>query len=208
MSLAKYAPIGSPARVQVELQQALEQRFGSKIYRIKDHAWREFGLSYALKREEAKEILSALKTEESFLFNMLIDITAVDWLETREPRFDVIYQLLSLTYYHRLTLKIMVPNTEPELDSVLELWPAANFLEREVWDMFGIRFRGHDDLRRILLYEEFVGHPLRKDYPLRGKQPRVPLRVPELRNEAVDMRREELISLPSRRSGLQSKTKR
>jgi len=125
-------------------------------------------------------------------------------MDVREPRFDVVYQLLSIEHLHRLTLKIQVGEDNPEVDSVLDLWPAANFIEREVWDMFGIKFKGHGDLRRILMYEEFVGHPLRKDYPKRAKQPRVPLRIPELRNPSADMNREQLVSLPVR-SGLKEK---
>ena len=132
---------------------------------------------------------------------MLIDITAVDYLDSREPRFDVVYQLLSLTHHHRLCLKISADEAKPEVESIRSLWEGANFLEREVWDMYGITFRGHGDLRRILMYDEFVGHPLRKDYPLRAKQPRVQMRIPELRNTSPDMEREVLVSLPVRPGG-------
>ncbi len=86
-------------------------------------------------------------------------------------RFVVVYHFYSLEHKHRLRLVVPVEETEPELDSLTPLWAGANWLEREVWDMFGIRFRGHPDLKRILMYEEFEGHALRKDYPIKKRQP-------------------------------------
>jgi NADH-quinone oxidoreductase subunit C len=86
-------------------------------------------------------------------------------------RFVVVYHLFSLPLKHRLRLEVPVEEAQAEVDSVTSLWAAADWLEREVWDMFGIRFRGHPNLRRILMYEEFVGHPLRKDYPVNKRQP-------------------------------------
>ena len=86
-------------------------------------------------------------------------------------RFVVVYHLFSLPLKHRLRLEVPVEEADAELDSVTFLWAGANWLEREVWDMFGIRFRGHPKLKRILMYEEFVGHPLRKDYPVNRRQP-------------------------------------
>ncbi|MFN8389645.1 MAG: NADH-quinone oxidoreductase subunit C [Bdellovibrionota bacterium] len=184
--------------IQTKLRESLLATFGDRLTLAERGAW-EFGLTFELKREHAQDVFQKLKDDPQFSFNMLVDITAVDWLDRREPRFDVVYQLLSLSHLHRVCLKIRVSEDKPEVDSVRPLWPAANFLEREIWDMFGITFAGHGDLRRVLLYDEFVGHPLRKDYPIRGKQPRVPLRIPELRNTADDMRREPLVSLPAGR---------
>ena len=89
-------------------------------------------------------------------------------------RFVVVYHFFSLPLKHRLRLEVSlgeVEEAEPEVDSLSALWAAADWLEREVWDMFGIRFRGHPNLKRILMYEEFVGHPLRKDYPVNKRQP-------------------------------------
>jgi NADH-quinone oxidoreductase subunit C len=88
-----------------------------------------------------------------------------------EGRFAVVYHFYSMTHKHRLRLVVPAQEDEPEVDSLISLWPAANWLEREVWDMFGIRFAGHPDLRRILMYEPFEGHPLRKDYPVNKRQP-------------------------------------
>ena len=90
-----------------------------------------------------------------------------------QSRFAVVYHFYSMTLKHRLRLVVPVEEDVAELDSLTSLWPGANWLEREVWDMFGITFRGHPDLKRILMYEEFEGHPLRKDYPVKKRQPLV-----------------------------------
>jgi len=88
-----------------------------------------------------------------------------------ESRFAVVYHFFSLVHKHRLRLAIPVDEAVAEVDSLTSLWSGANWLEREVWDMFGIRFRGHPNLKRILMYEGFEGHPLRKDYPVKKRQP-------------------------------------
>ena len=88
-----------------------------------------------------------------------------------EARFAVVYHFYSTAHKHRLRLVVPVEEGDAEVDSLTSLWPGANWLEREVWDMFGISFKGHPDLRRILMYEEFEGHPLRKDYPVNKRQP-------------------------------------
>lgn len=87
------------------------------------------------------------------------------------PRFEVVYHLLSLAHRHRLRLKVLVEDADPRVDSVTSVWTGANWFEREVWDMFGIVFTGHPHLKRLLLYEGFQGHPLRKDYPVNKRQP-------------------------------------
>ncbi len=129
-------------------------------------------------RDAALALFAALRDGPELQFNVLLDVTAVDYLgET--PRFEVVYHLLSLTHGHRLRVKIRVPeDDDPWVHSLADMWKAANWLEREAWDMFGIRFVGHPDLRRILMYEEFVGHPLRKDYPFNKRQPLTPERDP------------------------------
>ena len=116
------------------------------------------------------KVMEFLKNDPRLQFDMLADITAVDYLG-RKPRFDVVYHLVSLPLGQRLRIKVRPDDAEPAVDSLAPLWDSANWLEREVWDMFGIRFIGHPDLKRILLYEEFQGHPLRKDYPIRKRQP-------------------------------------
>jgi NADH/F420H2 dehydrogenase subunit C len=153
-------------------------------------------------------VLKKCKEAPQLAFEMLIDITAVDWLDSRESRFEVVYQLLSITKRHRVTLKVPVSEDRPEVTSATDLWNGASFLEREVWDMFGIRFVGHPDLRRILMYDEFVGHPLRKDYPVQGKQPRIQLRYPEVENTARRMLREDLVTIRSKKGGQESEEQR
>jgi NADH-quinone oxidoreductase subunit C len=102
--------------------------------------------------------------------NMFIDLTCVDRLG-RTPRFDVVMHLYSVDKKHRVRLLAGVPEEDPSIDSLVALWPGANWFEREAFDLYGVRFVGHPDLRRILMYPEFVGHPLRKDFPKEGRQP-------------------------------------
>jgi NADH-quinone oxidoreductase subunit C len=120
-------------------------------------------------RDRAFEILRALREESGFDLSFLSDLMVVDWPE-REPRFDIVYHLRSLTKGHRLRVRIGIDDADPWVTSVAALWKAADWLERECYDMFGIRFEGHPDLRRILLYDSFEGHPLRKDYPYNRRQ--------------------------------------
>jgi NADH-quinone oxidoreductase subunit C len=123
-----------------------------------------------------QEICTFLRDEPTLRFDMLTDATAVDYLlypGRTAPRFEVVYHFYSVSNKARLRVKVRLPEESPEVDSLCALWPIANWLEREIWDMYGIRFRGHPRLRRILLYEEFVGHPLRKDYPKEKRQPLV-----------------------------------
>jgi NADH-quinone oxidoreductase subunit C len=122
-----------------------------------------------IRPEFLTKIMEFLKNDSRLLFDILIDITALDFLG-RKPRFDVVYHLLSLPFNRRLRLKVPV-DEEESIDSLTPLWGCANWLEREVWDMFGIRFAGHPNLKRILMYEGFEGHPLRKDYPIQKRQP-------------------------------------
>jgi len=123
-----------------------------------------------LRPEFLVRIVDFLKSDSRLQFDVLIDITAIDYLK-RKPRFCVVYHFLSLPFNRRLRLKVDVEEGEPAVDSLTPFWGSANWLEREVWDMFGIRFTGHPDLKRILMYEEFQGHPLRKDYPIQKRQP-------------------------------------
>jgi NADH-quinone oxidoreductase subunit C len=116
-------------------------------------------------------ILEALRGDARLSFNMLSDVNAVDHLEAgRVPRFDVVYHLYSGQHHHRLRLRAPV-DEEPSdcwIDSVCGLWKGASFMERETFDMFGIVFRGHPNLKRILMPDNWIGHPLRKDFPLGG----------------------------------------
>lgn len=125
-----------------------------------------------------KEIARFLRDDSRCQMEMLVDLTCVDYPD-REPRFEVVAHLLSLSKGHRLRIKSRVGDSDgdgAEIDSLTELWALANWAEREAWDMFGVKFVGHPDLRRILLYPEFEGHPLRRDYPADRIQPLVPYR--------------------------------
>ena len=120
-----------------------------------------------------KEVCRFLKDNAQSDMNMLTDLTAVDYPD-REPRFEIVAHLYSLNRGHRLRLKARIGDREGEtveLDTVTDLWGSANWMERECFDMFGVKFLGHPDLRRILLYPEFEGYPLRKDYPADKIQP-------------------------------------
>jgi NADH-quinone oxidoreductase subunit C len=128
-------------------------------------------------REQILDALRTFRDDPVLALDALADLTAVDYLG-REPRFEVVYLLNSLTHHHRLRVKAMLPGDDPSIASATPLWNAALWAEREVWDLFGIRFAGHPDLRRILMYPEFEGHPLRKDYPVNKRQPLVPERDP------------------------------
>jgi NADH-quinone oxidoreductase subunit C len=106
---------------------------------------------------------------------MLLDVTAVDWLG-QEPRFEVVWHFFATSTQTRVRIKTRVPESHPEVESLKPLYGSAAFMERECHEMFGVRFRGNSDLRPILLYEGFVGHPLRKDYPKDREQPLIPYR--------------------------------
>ncbi|RPJ62463.1 MAG: NADH-quinone oxidoreductase subunit C [Acidobacteria bacterium] len=124
------------------------------------------------------ELARLLRDDPELKYNYLMDLTAVDRY-TRKPRFEVVYHFLSLEYNTRVRVKVPVGEPEPEVESLTPLWKIANWLERETYDMFGIKFRNHPDLRRLLLYPEFQGHPLRKDYPVTGRQPLVGPKDPQ-----------------------------
>ena len=110
-----------------------------------------------------------------FEFTMLLDLTCVDF-RGEEPRFEMVYHLFSLTRNRRLRIKARLPENELRIASLTSLWKNADWLEREVYDMFGVHFEGHPDLRRLFMYDGFEGHPLRKDYPLRRRQPLIRLK--------------------------------
>lgn len=131
-----------------------------------------------VRRDRIAEIAHALKTDPKCQMNFLRDLTAVDYYQ-RVPRFEVVYIFYSIVKKHMLTVRVPLEDGDEELPTLSSVYHVANWLEREVYDMYGIRFNGHPDLRRVLLYEEFEGHPLRKDYDKQHSQPRTELRAPE-----------------------------
>jgi len=145
----------------------LTDKFPGSI--IETHSYR--GDDTALvKREDILKICTFLRDDEALLYNFMIDLTAVDYLG-KEPRFEVVYHLYSLHHNRRVRIKAGVPESDCSIDSIVPVWICADWFEREVFDMYGITFNGHPELRRILLYEGFEGHPLRKDYPIKKRQP-------------------------------------
>ncbi len=152
----------------------VQEQFAKDI--IEAHAFR--GDETALVRSESyKKIAKFLKDTPELDFNFLIDLTAVDYLfyaggrVQREHRFEVVCHFYSLKHNHRIRLKVPVYENNLVVDTLSDVWPGANWYEREVWDMYGIKFNGHPNLKRILMYEEFQGHALRKDYPFNKRQP-------------------------------------
>lgn len=126
-----------------------------------------------------QKVCRFLKDDPQTDMNMFVDLCGVDYPD-REPRFEVVLHLYSIARRHRLRLKARVGDAEgdgAELDSITDIWPGANWFEREAYDLVGVTFKGHPDLRRILMYPEFEGHPLRKDYPAQKTQPLVPYRT-------------------------------
>jgi NADH-quinone oxidoreductase subunit C len=132
-------------------------------------------------RDDLPSVAPALRDHPDLAFALLAELTAAD-LWPREPRFEVIYVLVSFVHRRRLRIKVRVPAADAHLDTVSEIWPAANWLEREVWDLFGIAFDRHPDPRRLLMPEDWDGFPLRKDYPVqirKGATYTEPLQVTE-----------------------------
>ncbi len=127
-------------------------------------------LTLIVKKEYITDIARFLKDDNELDFNFLSDLCGVDRAET-DDIFEVVYHLYSIRKNHRVRLKVSIPSDEPHIPTVTDVWKTADWHERETFDMFGVQFDGHPDLRKILMPEEFEGHPLRKDYPLEGRQP-------------------------------------
>ena len=124
-------------------------------------------LTIYVNRADIRRACETLRDSPTTKFNFLSDITCVDVFPS-EPRFEVIYNLLSHSRKERVSLIAKVPGGDPSIESLIGVWPSANFFEREVFDLFGVRFVGHPNLRRIMMPEDWEGHPLRKDYPVEG----------------------------------------
>jgi NADH-quinone oxidoreductase subunit C len=154
----------------------LKERFGTAI--LETHS--NFGDDTAtVEPSQWKAVCTFLRQDPALDFDLPVDLCAVDY-PSRKPRMEVVMHLYSVSKRHRLRLKARVGDEEmegAELDSVTSIWSGMNWLERETWDMSGVRFRGHPDLRRILMYPEFEGHPLQKTYPADRTQPLVAYRT-------------------------------
>lgn len=149
----------------------LQEKFPSEILAVHQE---KGDLTVILRKDRCHEILKFLREEPEFHFEMMADLCGVDYLPMGEkPRFEVVYHLYSLTHNHRLRVRVKVPEEDLKVPTVTDLWKAADWFEREAWEMFGFEFVGHPNLKHLLLYNGFEGHPLRKDYPI-GKRQRIP----------------------------------
>jgi NADH-quinone oxidoreductase subunit C len=159
------AKFGESWKSQVE---TLKAKFGDAIEEVR--MLPEYPTDVPIvfvKKDAIVEVLRFVKSEPGFEYGFLSDITATD--EEGDPRFEVVYNLFSPNRHWRLRIKVRVAEND-EVPTAIPVWKGANWAEREVWDMFGIKFKGHPDLRRILMDNRWEGHPLRKDYPIRGYQ--------------------------------------
>mgnify|MGYP001152887094 CR=1 FL=1 len=140
----------------------LKEKFGSSVLEVKEFRGET---TVTVKKEDIVAICTFLKQEQGF--NFLTDLCGVDYLG-KAPRFMVVYNLYNIVAKERLRLKVPVEESDPRVDTVSVVWGTANWHERECWDLMGISFNGHPDLRRILMPADWQGHPLRKDYPVQG----------------------------------------
>jgi len=145
----------------------LAERFPGSIIETHSHRGDDTAV---VKKEDILAICTFLRDDETLRYNFMMDLTAVDYLG-KEPRFEVVYHLYSLKFNRRVRIKARVSELDCSIDSIVSVWIGANWFEREAFDLYGITFNGHPELRRILLYEGFQGHPLRKDYPIKKRQP-------------------------------------
>jgi NADH-quinone oxidoreductase subunit C len=152
----------------LQIAKIIEEKFAGQVLGTTTYAGQ---VSVLLKKELIKDVCLFLRDEPSLKMDHLADLTAVDFSRypgDAGPRFEVVYNMISISHRHRIRLKVRVPEEDPRVDSVASVWQTANWHERETYDLMGIIFNGHPDLRRILLPEDWEGHPLRKEYPLKG----------------------------------------
>lgn len=151
-----------------ELHLKLKEKFGEDVLGVHNQHGDE---TIIIKPSALITIAQFLRDDADYDMNFLMDLTAVDGLKLGwNPRFQVVYHFFSLKHSHRLRIKVPAADGG-SVPSLTGLWAIANWFERECWDLLGIKFEGHPNLKRILMYEEFVGHPLRKDYPINKRQP-------------------------------------
>ena len=163
-----------------ELTTLLQDEFPDAVTEFHAHRGDE---TVVIERDAFESVCRFLRDDLRCSFEIMMDLTAVDRLEMKEtPRFEMVYHFKSLTHARRLRLKVRLAEDDCKIASIHHLWKAVDWYERECFDMFGIQFEGHPDLRRILMYEEFEGHPLRKDYPIDKQQPLLELKEVEERH--------------------------
>jgi len=157
------------------MKELLTEKLTKQFPEITFEVIEQFGeLTLKFDKSEIVHVCTFLKAEESLKFNFCEDVTAIDWA-VRKNRFTVVYHIFSMENKFRLCLKVDVDESECTVESVSSIWKSANWAEREAYDMFGITFLHHPDLRRMYMPEEFDYHPLRKEYPLMGIPGAIPL---------------------------------
>jgi NADH-quinone oxidoreductase subunit C len=152
---------------QLKSHPALARLLAWNAGAVKEAKFDRDELTVWIEKGSIREACAILRDDPACPFNYLADLTAVDWYPS-EPRFEVVYHLLSIPKKERVRLKARLDGSSPVIESVTSVWPAANNFEREVFDLFGVRFSGHPHLGRILMPENWEGYPLRKDYPVEG----------------------------------------
>ena len=152
---------------QLKNHPAVARLLGWKDSAIQSVKFDREEMTICVDRADIREACALLRDDPTCPFNFLSDVTCVDWYPS-EPRFEVVYHLLSIPKKERVRLKVRLNSSSPTVDSITSVWPGANYFEREIFDLFGVRFAGHPYLRRIMMPEDWEGHPLRKDYPVEG----------------------------------------
>ncbi|MDI6743822.1 MAG: NADH-quinone oxidoreductase subunit C [Thermodesulfovibrionales bacterium] len=151
----------------LQIAEKIREKFPDEVLDVKE--FRE-QVAVTLKKDRILEICRYLHDDSDLCFDYLVDLCGVDYFGKKEKRFEVVYHLYSIQRCHAIRLKAAVAESSPEIDSVTAVWAGANWHERECYDMFGIIFKGHPDMRRVLMPEDWEGHPLRKDYPVKGPE--------------------------------------
>lgn len=148
-----------------QIAEQIKDRYPSEVREIREFRGQ---VSVIVRKDRIREIMRHLHDAPEFHFDFLEDLCGVDYLGKKEPRFEVVYHLLSLRHSHAVRIRAEVPEDDCAIDSVVSVWAGADWHERECFDMYGVTFTDHPDPRRILLPEDWDGHPLRKDYPLKA----------------------------------------
>jgi len=151
----------------LQIAEKIKERFPEEVLDVKEFRGQ---VSVTLKKERILDIFRYLHDDPDLFLDYLVDVCGVDYLGKKEKRFEVVYHLYSIKHRHAVRVKAEVAGDKPSIDSVMPIWAGANWHEREAYDMCGIVFVGHPDLRRVLLPEDWEGYPLRKDYPLKGPE--------------------------------------
>lgn len=148
-----------------EIAERIKDRYPAEVKEIKEYRGQT---SVIVKKDIVKDLMRYLHDTPDLYFDYLVDLCGVDYMEKKDLRFEVVYHLYSIRHRHMIRVRVEVPEDDCVTDSVTEIWTGADWHERECYDMFGIGFKGHPDPRRILMPEDWEGHPLRKDYPLKS----------------------------------------